>query len=63
MASKFIWGIGFHWYSGDSFEEVEAVAKAWPNKHMFATEACNCPGVKIDVSKEGISCHSFFLIF
>jgi glucosylceramidase len=45
-AKKFVWGIGVHWYSGDSFDHVQAAADdGW---NIMATEACNCPGVLVD---------------
>lgn len=30
-ASKYIWGITFHWYSGDHFEALEAFNHKWPD--------------------------------
>jgi glucosylceramidase len=39
-ASKLIWGAGFHWYSGDHFEAIEAVHKKWPDKNLVFTEGC-----------------------
>lgn len=38
--SRWIWGAGFHWYSGDHFEELEAVHHQWPDKHLVFTEGC-----------------------
>ena len=38
-----VWGLGLHWYSGDSFDNVQQVADAWPGKGLMATEACACP--------------------
>ncbi len=37
-ASAFIWGAGFHWYSGDHFEAIEMVHEAWPEKGLVFTE-------------------------
>ncbi len=48
QAARYIWGTGFHWYSGDSFDHVNTTHYNHPEKHLFATEACNCPGVLID---------------
>lgn len=37
-ASKYIHGVGFHWYSGDHFEAIELVHKKWPDKFLWYTE-------------------------
>ncbi|WP_167611531.1 glycoside hydrolase family 30 protein [Maribellus sediminis] len=42
-ASKYIWGTGFHWYSGDHFENVKQVAEAFPEKKTLFTEGCVFP--------------------
>jgi len=44
-ASKYVWGIGFHWYENWSgglpmFENVGKVNKAYPNKGLLFTEGC-----------------------
>jgi glucosylceramidase len=44
-ASKYIWGMGFHWYeswSGGSqqFENVQRVNEAYPDKKLLFTEGC-----------------------
>lgn len=44
-ASKYAWGIGFHWYenwSGGSpmFENVRKVQEAFPSKNILFTEGC-----------------------
>ena len=44
-ASKFIWGIGFHWYedwSGGTpmFDNLRRVQEAFPNKKILFTEGC-----------------------
>ncbi|WP_281637260.1 glycoside hydrolase family 30 protein [Flavobacterium marginilacus] len=44
-ASKYAWGIGFHWYEtwagGDQmFENVGKVHEAFPNKNVMFTEGC-----------------------
>ena len=43
-ASRYAWGLGFHWYetwagSTPMFDNVEAVHRAWPDKHLLLTEA------------------------
>src|SRR5690606_9706871 len=42
-ASKYIWGIGFHWYEDWSggqpmYENIKRVHEAYPDKHIFFTE-------------------------
>lgn len=43
-ASKYAWGMGFHWYETwagfePMYRNVAAVAEAWPDKHLLLTEA------------------------
>lgn len=47
-ASKYVWGIGFHWYEDWSggrqvFENVERVHETWNDKNLLFTEGCNGP--------------------
>jgi len=44
-ASKYIWGMGFHWYEGWSggkqqLENVQRVNEAYPDKKLLFTEGC-----------------------
>jgi glucosylceramidase len=44
-ASKYAWGMGFHWYEswsgGDKmFDNVRFVHEAWPDKNLLFTEGC-----------------------
>jgi len=39
-ADKYIDGAAFHWYSGDQYENVAKVAKAYPGKTLLFTEGC-----------------------
>ena len=39
-AAKYVWGVGFHWYVADLFENVGRVHDAWPDKHLLLTEGC-----------------------
>ncbi len=42
-AAKFVWGVAFHWYVNDSFDNVRAVHEAFPNTHLMFTEGCHGP--------------------
>jgi glucosylceramidase len=42
-AAKYIWGIGYHWYMEDAFDNVRRVKEAYPQTHLLFTEACNYP--------------------
>ena len=46
-ASKYIWGTGFHWYGSDSFDSVQIVHDAWPDKKLVFTEGCQEGGPHI----------------
>jgi glucosylceramidase len=39
-SDKYIDGAAFHWYSGDQYENVAKVAKAFPGKALIFTEGC-----------------------
>ena len=40
-AAKYIWGIGFHWYSESQFDNVKYVAETFPGKQLMLTEGAN----------------------
>ena len=42
-AAKYIWGVGYHWYVGDYFDNVKLVKQAFPHTHLLFTEGCNGP--------------------
>ncbi len=46
-ASKYVWGIGFHWYEkwhgAEIPDNIKRVAESYPDKPMLLTEACNYP--------------------
>jgi glucosylceramidase len=42
-AAKYVWGVGFHWYMGDSFENVKLVHEAYPKVNLLFTEGCHYP--------------------
>jgi glucosylceramidase len=46
QAARYIWGTGFHWYSGDQFENLDRLHHAFPDKHLLFTEGCWEGGVK-----------------
>jgi glucosylceramidase len=39
-AAKYVWGVGFHWYVTDTFDNLGAVHDAWPDKNLLFTEGC-----------------------
>jgi glucosylceramidase len=39
-AARYVWGTGFHWYTGDKFANVALVHDAFPDKKLLLTEAC-----------------------
>jgi glucosylceramidase len=39
-AASYVWGVGFHWYVNDSFDNVRRVKEAFPAVHLMLTEAC-----------------------
>lgn len=52
-AAKYIWGVGFHWYSGDHFEALDAVHTRYPDKKLVFTEGCLEMGVKLGAWTSG----------
>ncbi|WP_080801480.1 glycoside hydrolase family 30 protein [Arabiibacter massiliensis] len=48
-AAEAVDGIAFHWYAGDHFEQVRAVAEAFPGKELLFTEGC------VEFSREGMA--------
>ncbi len=42
-AAKYVWGVGFHWYVGNHFENVRLVKEAYPDKQVLFTEGCGYP--------------------
>lgn len=39
-AAKYVWGVGFHWYVGDHFDNVRLVQDRYPRTHLLFTEGC-----------------------
>lgn len=46
-ASKYIWGTGFHWYSGEHFEALSAFHDRFPDKNLVFTEGCEGPDTTV----------------
>jgi len=42
-ASRYVWGLGYHWYVGDHFDNVRMLHDAFPDKAVFFTEGCDGP--------------------
>ena len=42
-AAKYIWGVGFHWYLNDSYDNVRRVSEAYPRTNVLMTEGCLYP--------------------
>ena len=42
-AARYLWGVGFHWYVDDTFENVRRVRDAFPQAQLMLTEGCNGP--------------------
>jgi glucosylceramidase len=40
QAAEHVWGVGFHWYSGDHFEALDLTHALWPDKALIFTEGC-----------------------
>jgi glucosylceramidase len=45
--AKYVWGAAFHWYSGDNFENLDKVHRAFPDKKLVFTEGCQEGGVHL----------------
>jgi glucosylceramidase len=52
-AAQYVWGVGFHWYSGDDFTNVARVREAFPDVQLVFTEGCQERGVKLGSWKLG----------
>lgn len=40
IIDKMVYGIGFHWYSGDHFDNLRLCKEFFPNKELIFTEGC-----------------------
>lgn len=52
-AAQYISGVGFHWYTGDHFEALDAVHQLYPDKLLIHTEGCVEGGVKLAAWESG----------
>lgn len=43
-AAKYVWGLGFHWYSQSCFDNIRLIHDAWPDKGLLFTEGCKEAG-------------------
>jgi glucosylceramidase len=39
-AARYVWGVGFHWYCADCFDNVQLVHDLYPDKALVFTEGC-----------------------
>ncbi|HYE82082.1 MAG TPA: glycoside hydrolase family 30 protein [Clostridia bacterium] len=46
--AKYVWGAGFHWYSGDQFGNLAKTHADFPDKKLLFTEGCQEGGVHLD---------------
>ena len=53
-AAQYVWGTGVHWYSGDYFDQLEQLMRAFPDKHVMFTEGCWEGGVKLGQWDRGV---------
>lgn len=40
QAARYVWGAAFHWYVNDSFDNVQALHDAYPDKALLFSEGC-----------------------
>ncbi len=40
-AKEAIWGMGYHWYSGEYYDSIRLFRQYYPEKEIFATEFCH----------------------
>jgi len=52
-AARYVWGVGFHWYCGDHFDNVRKTHDAYPDKQLIFTEGCQESGPHIGVWEVG----------
>ncbi len=42
-AARYVWGMGFHWYVSDNFDNVRLAHELFPDKALLFTEGCLGP--------------------
>lgn len=42
-AAKYVWGVAFHWYVADAFDNLRRVHETYPQVNLLFTEGCNYP--------------------
>ena len=52
-AARYVWGVAFHWYVQDCFENVRKVHEAFPSKKLLFTEGCQENGPHVGVWEVG----------
>ena len=52
-ANQYIWGVGFHWYVSEAFENLSKLHHHYPTKHLLFTEGCIEGGVCLGDFKSG----------
>jgi glucosylceramidase len=53
VASRYVWGAAFHWYTGDHFENVQLTHDAYPDKQLLFSEGSQEGGPHRDVWEVG----------
>jgi glucosylceramidase len=46
-AAKYVWGVGFHWYAGDHFEQLKKIKEEFPHIKLVFTEGTQEGGVNL----------------
>lgn len=42
-ARRYVWGLAYHWYDGDQFDNLRILHDAYPSKALLFSEGCNYP--------------------
>ncbi len=42
-ARRYVWGLAYHWYDGDQFENLSTLRDAYPSKALLFSEGCAYP--------------------
>jgi glucosylceramidase len=46
-ASRYVWGVGHHWYGSEEFQNLSTVHDSFPDTHLIFTEGCQEGGVHL----------------